>query len=65
MAETRVPTQPWAEWIRERDDWRTAPGKPEALDDLTVLDLSSGHLGGCFCSSILAEFGAEVVRVEP
>lgn len=65
MAETRVPTQPWAEWIRERDDWRTAPGKPEALDDLTVLDVSSGHLGGCFCSSILAEFGAEVIRVEP
>lgn len=65
MAEARGPEGPWSEWIRERDDWRSARGKPEALDDLTVLDLSSGHLGGCFCSSILAEFGAEVIRVEP
>lgn len=65
MAETHRTDQPWAEWIRERDDWRGARSKPEALDDLTVLDLSTGHLGGCFCSSILAEFGAEVIRVEP
>jgi len=65
MAEARPHERPWAEWIRELDDWRSAPGKPEALDELTVLDLSSGHLGGCFCSSILAEFGAEVIRIEP
>jgi crotonobetainyl-CoA:carnitine CoA-transferase CaiB-like acyl-CoA transferase len=65
MVDARPHEQPWAEWIRERDDWRSAHGKPEALDDLTVLDLSSGHLGGCFCSSILAEFGAEVIRIEP
>jgi len=65
MAEARGPERSWAEWIRERDDWRSAPGKPEALANLTVLDLSSGHLGGCFCSSILAEFGAEVIRIEP
>ena len=51
MGEVRPHERPWAEWIRERDDWRSAHGKPEALDDLLVVDGSSGHLGGCFCSS--------------
>lgn len=30
-----------------------------------VLDVSSGSIGGLFCSSILAEFGADVIRIEP
>jgi crotonobetainyl-CoA:carnitine CoA-transferase CaiB-like acyl-CoA transferase len=30
-----------------------------------VLDLSSGSFSGCYCSSMLAEFGAQVLRVEP
>lgn len=55
----------WADWIRER----TAPAgvfeQPEALADLLVLDVSSGSLAGPFCSSLLAEWGAEVIRVEP
>lgn len=55
----------WAEWIREQDDPKRAHGKPEALDDILVLDLSYAHMGGLFCSSILASFGAEVIRVEP
>jgi crotonobetainyl-CoA:carnitine CoA-transferase CaiB-like acyl-CoA transferase len=63
MAEMAEPTL--ADWIRERDDPRLAPGKPEALDDITVLDLSNRSFGGCYCSSMLAEFGAEVLRVEP
>ncbi len=41
------------------------PFKPEALSDITVLDLSYGNFAGLFCSSILAELGAEVIRVEP
>jgi crotonobetainyl-CoA:carnitine CoA-transferase CaiB-like acyl-CoA transferase len=55
----------WADWIKERDDPRTAFSKPEALDDITVLDLSYKNFAGCYCSSLLAEFGAEVVRIEP
>lgn len=39
--------------------------RPEALDDLVVLDLSSQSFAGVFCSSMLAEFGAEVIRIEP
>ncbi len=57
--------QAWSEWVRERDDPRLANTKPEALDDITVLDLSYKSFAGCYCSSLLAEFGAEVLRIEP
>jgi crotonobetainyl-CoA:carnitine CoA-transferase CaiB-like acyl-CoA transferase len=57
--------QPLAAWIRERDDPKIANTKPEALDDLTVLDLSYNNYGGCYCSSLLSELGAQVIRVEP
>jgi len=39
--------------------------KPEALDDVMVLDMSYGSYAGIFASSILAELGAEVIRIEP
>lgn len=55
----------WADWIKERDDPRIANTKPEALDDITVLDLTYKNFAGCYCSSLLAELGAEVVRIEP
>ena len=55
----------WADWIRERDHPKTAGSRAEALGDITVLDLSSKNFAGCYCSSMLAEFGAEVLRVEP
>jgi crotonobetainyl-CoA:carnitine CoA-transferase CaiB-like acyl-CoA transferase len=35
------------------------------LEDITVLDLSYKSYAGCLCSSLLAEFGAEVLRIEP
>jgi crotonobetainyl-CoA:carnitine CoA-transferase CaiB-like acyl-CoA transferase len=54
----------WADWIRERDDPRIAHTKPEALDDITVLDLSYKSFAGCCCTSALAEFGARVLRIE-
>jgi crotonobetainyl-CoA:carnitine CoA-transferase CaiB-like acyl-CoA transferase len=57
--------QSWSEWIRERDHPSAAAGKPEALDDLVVLDLSVANMAGLVCSSFLSEFGAEVIRVEP
>jgi crotonobetainyl-CoA:carnitine CoA-transferase CaiB-like acyl-CoA transferase len=57
--------QAWVDWIRERDDPKNERNKPEALDDITILDLSYNNFGGCYCSSMLAEFGAEVIRIEP
>jgi len=57
--------QRWPDWIRERDDPRIAHTRPEALDDITVLDLSYKNFAGCCCSSMLSEFGAKVIRIEP
>ena len=37
---------------------------PLALDDLTVIDLSHA-LAGPFASTMLADFGAEVIKIEP
>jgi crotonobetainyl-CoA:carnitine CoA-transferase CaiB-like acyl-CoA transferase len=62
---TNIKQPPWAEWIRKRDDPRIAHTRPEALNDITVLDLSYKSFAGCYCSSMLAEFGAQVVRIEP
>jgi len=55
----------WEDWVRARDDPRIARTRAEALDDITVLDLSSKNFAGCYGSSMLAEFGARVLRVEP
>lgn len=57
----------WADWadkIKSLDDPAENYKKPEALDDLVVLDLSSRSMAGCFCSSLLAELGAETIRIE-
>ena len=54
-----------AEWFRENDDPKVAHTKLEALDDITVLDLSYNSFAGSFCSSLLSEFGAEVIKIEP
>jgi crotonobetainyl-CoA:carnitine CoA-transferase CaiB-like acyl-CoA transferase len=54
----------WPDWIREKDDPVHTSSKPEALDHLVVLDCSYGSISGCFASSILAELGAEVIRIE-
>ena len=56
---------PWSEFARGMTDPAQATGKPEALDDLLVLDCSHANMAGLFASSILAEFGATVIRVEP
>jgi crotonobetainyl-CoA:carnitine CoA-transferase CaiB-like acyl-CoA transferase len=63
--EAQAPDATCVEWIRSRTEPRDAFEKPEALEDLLVLDISSGSLAGPFCSSILAEWGAQVIRMEP
>ncbi|MGH7321265.1 MAG: CaiB/BaiF CoA transferase family protein [Candidatus Rokuibacteriota bacterium] len=40
-------------------------GKPEALDDLLVLDCSVAHYGGHVLAGLLGELGAEVIKLEP
>lgn len=55
----------WGDWIKELDDPAKARTKPEALDHITVLDCSYANMAGCFATSIMAEFGAEVIRIEP
>ncbi len=63
--DARMSDVPFTEFARELCDPKRVHEKPEALDDLRVLDCSSGNFAALFCSSILAEFGAEVIRVEP
>ncbi len=55
----------WYEWAKSQSDPRKASQHPEALDDLLVLDLSYASFGGLVASSILAELGARVIRIEP
>jgi crotonobetainyl-CoA:carnitine CoA-transferase CaiB-like acyl-CoA transferase len=55
----------FAEWVRRATDPASAPGKPEALDGVRVLEYCPGHFGGMVAASILGEFGADVVKVEP
>lgn len=59
------PTLPWPDYARVLTDPARARAHPEALDDLLVLDCSQANFAGLFASSILAEFGATVIRIEP
>lgn len=40
-------------------------GKPEALDDMVVIDASYANFSGLIAASFFAEAGAEVIKVEP
>ncbi|RJQ65535.1 MAG: CoA transferase [Desulfobacteraceae bacterium] len=40
-------------------------GRPEALDDVMVLDASEGNFAGIIAAGFFAEFGAEVIKIEP
>ena len=55
----------WFEWAEQSTSPKEAFRKPEALDGLVVLDVSYANMGGLVCSSILAELGARVIRIEP
>jgi crotonobetainyl-CoA:carnitine CoA-transferase CaiB-like acyl-CoA transferase len=56
---------PWSAWIREAETGGGPSARPEALDDLLVLDCSVGHYGGHVLAGFLGELGAEVVKLEP
>lgn len=51
-------------WVREATEPSAAAGKPEALEGIRVLEFCPGHYGGMVAASILAEFGAEAIKVE-
>ncbi len=55
----------YAKFIYKITNPEDAPNKPEALECTLVLDLSYGNYAGLFASSILAELGAEVIKIEP
>lgn len=54
-----------SEWSSVLSEIMSPEGKPEALSDTMVLDLSYANFTGMIASSILAEAGAEVIKVEP
>lgn len=64
-ARPAAPSPPWSEWIRDGEDPARVSEKPEALDDLLVLDCSVAHYGGHVLAGFLGEMGAEVVKLEP
>jgi crotonobetainyl-CoA:carnitine CoA-transferase CaiB-like acyl-CoA transferase len=55
----------YAKWAHRETNPDDVFKKPEALDDVVVLDASYGSFAGLFASSILSEMGAEVIRIEP
>jgi crotonobetainyl-CoA:carnitine CoA-transferase CaiB-like acyl-CoA transferase len=55
----------YARWAHKETNPDNVSHKPEALNDMLVLDASYGSFAGLFASSILAEMGAEVIRIEP
>ena len=43
----------------------SAENKPEALQDITVVEVSQANFPAVISAAILGEFGAEVIKVEP
>jgi crotonobetainyl-CoA:carnitine CoA-transferase CaiB-like acyl-CoA transferase len=54
-----------SEWSQFLSGMMGTEGKPEALDDMMVLDLSYANFCGNIAASFFAEAGAEVIKVEP
>lgn len=55
----------FTDWAKDATEPRSAAAKPEALAGLGVVEHCPGHFGGMVAASILAEFGASVIKVEP
>ncbi len=54
-----------ASWGKTLQEVMNPEGKPEVLDDVLVLDVSQANFSGIIAASFLAEFGAEVIKIEP
>jgi crotonobetainyl-CoA:carnitine CoA-transferase CaiB-like acyl-CoA transferase len=54
-----------ASWGKRLAEVMDPEGKPEVLDDILVLDASYANFSGIIAASFFAEFGAEVIKVEP
>ncbi len=54
-----------ASWGKRLAEVMNPEGKPEVLDDILVLDASYANFSGIIAASFFAEFGAEVVKIEP
>jgi CoA:oxalate CoA-transferase len=52
-------------WRETVERLMTPEGRPEVLDDVMVLDASYGNFSGIIAASLFAEFGAEVIKIEP
>lgn len=65
MEQQTGPGVSWYDWIQAAEDPARVAERPEALDDILVLDLSQGHYGALLAGTFLAELGAEVIKVEP
>ncbi len=55
----------WVEYARKLTDPENARFMDDALKDVVVLDISSSSPSAHIASSILAEFGARVIKIEP
>ncbi|HXX34268.1 MAG TPA: CoA transferase [Thermodesulfobacteriota bacterium] len=54
-----------ASWGKRLAEVMDPEGKPEVLDDILVLDASYANFSGIIAASFFAEFGAEVIKIEP
>ncbi|MCK9276159.1 MAG: CoA transferase [Syntrophales bacterium] len=52
-------------WKETIEKLMSPEGRPEVLDDIMILDVSSANFSGIIAASFFAEFGAEVIKVEP
>lgn len=55
----------YSAWAKEATGPRHASGTPEALAGIRVLEYTPGNFGGMVGASVLGEFGADVVKIEP
>ena len=54
-----------ASWGKTLAEVMNPEGKPEVLDEILVLDASLANFSGIIAASFFAEFGAEVIKIEP
>ena len=54
-----------ASWGKTLAEVMNPEGKPEVLNEVLILDVSRENFSGIIAASFFAEFGAEVVKIEP